>query len=169
MSNILIAYYSRKDENYVSGQLKHLSVGNTEVVASYIAKETKGDVFKIEQEKPYSKKYNECIEEARCDQLNNNYLPLKKYLDNIDKYDVIYLGYPNYWNTMPMAVFTFISKYDFKGKVIKPFCTHEGSGLGKSVSDIKKICKNAIIKDGLPIKGSNVNNSLEEVKKWINK
>ena len=169
MSNVLIAYYSRKDENYVSGELKYLSVGNTEVIANYIAKETKGDVFKIEQEKPYSKEYNECIEEARRDQINNNYLPLKNYLDNIDKYDVIYLGYPNYWNTMPMAVFTFLSKYDFKGKEIKPFCTHEGSRLGNSVSDIKMICKDAIVKEGLPIKGSNVNNSLEEVKKWIYK
>lgn len=169
MSNILIAYYSRKDENYVSGELKYLSVGNTEVIANYIAKETQGDMFKIEQEVPYSKDYNECIEEAKNDQLHNNYVPLAKYLDNIDKYDIIYLGYPNYWSTMPMAVFTFLSKYDFKGKIIKPFCTHEGSGLGKSVSDIKKLCKDAIIKEGLPLKGSNVNNSYEEVIKWINK
>ncbi len=167
MSKILIAYYSRKDENYVSGEIKDLKVGNTEIVAKFIQEITNGDLFEIEQATPYSKNYNECIEEARLDQKNNARPVLKNYLPNIDAYDEIYLGYPNYWNTMPMAVFTFLEKYDFSGKTIKPFCTNEGSGLGSSISDIKKLCPSAIIKKGLALHGATVTSSKKSVKEWI--
>ena len=107
MSNILIAYYSRADENYVNGQMKMLQTGNTECAAQVIADTTGGDMFHIEQLKPYSKNYNDCIHEAQVDQKQNARPALTEYPKNIDSYDAIYLGYPNYWGTMPMAVFTF--------------------------------------------------------------
>ncbi|MGM9682818.1 MAG: flavodoxin [Eubacteriales bacterium] len=167
MSKELIAFYSRADENYVNGQIKTLEVGNTEVAAGMIRELTAADLFKIEQLKPYSGDYNECIAQAEADQRQNVRPELKKRLETIDEYDVIYLGYPNYWSTMPMAVFTFLEQYDFRGKTIRPFCTHEGSGLGSSIRDIKKLCPAATVKKGLAIHGGSVSRAKKEIEKWI--
>lgn len=149
MSDKLIAFYSRADENYVSGALKTLEVGNTEVAANIIKELTGADIFKIEQAKPYSAEYNTCIEEAKNDQNKDARPEIKGYPSSIDKYDVIYIGFPNYWSTMPMAVFTFLEHFDFSGKIIKPFCTHEGSGMGKSESDIKNFAPTPPLKADL--------------------
>lgn len=150
----LIAFFSRADENYVSGALKMLEVGNTEIVADMIQKETGADVFRIDPVVKYAVDYNACIAEAKEDQRRDARPELSQYLDSIDEYDTIYLGYPNYWGTMPMAVFTFLEKYDFSGKTIKPFCTHEGSGMGRSESDIRKLCSSAKVEKGLAIHGT---------------
>lgn len=167
MSKKLIAFYSRADENYVSGTLKMLDVGNTEIAAGIIKELTGADIFKIEQAKAYSKGYNDCIEEAKVDQQSNARPELKGYPDSVDAYDVVYLGFPNYWSTMPMAVFTFLERFDFSGKTIKPFCTHEGSGLGNSVSDIKKLCPNAVVENGLAIYGGRVASSRKDIESWV--
>ena len=167
MSRELIAFYSRADENYWNGTLKVLHVGNTEVVAGLIAEMTGGELFRIEQLHPYSKDYNECTSEAKADQSRGARPELKAYPESLNGYDVIYLGYPNYWGTMPMAVFTFLDKFDFSGKTIRPFCTHEGSGLGGSVSDIRKLCPDAKVETGLAIRGCRVNESRHEIEKWI--
>ncbi|MCI7812446.1 MAG: flavodoxin [Lachnospiraceae bacterium] len=167
MSNILVAYYSRADENYVSGQIKTLKIGNTEVAAGIIEKLTGADVFKLEQVQPYAKDYNTCIAQAQSDQKRNARPELEKYPDSLEKYDVMYLGYPNYWNTMPMAVFTFLEHFDFTGKEIRPFCTHEGSGMGNSVSDIRKLCPDAEVSQGLAIRGGSVKESEKAIKEWI--
>lgn len=166
MSNILIAYYSRADENYVNGQMKMLQQGNTERAAKIIADTIGGDLFHIEQTKPYSKNYNDCIQEAKIDQRQNARPALKQYPDSIDTYDTIYLGYPNYWGTMPMAVFTFLEYFNFSGKKICPFCTHEGSGLGSSIKDLKQLCPSADIESGLAIHGGSVERHSEEIKNW---
>ncbi len=163
----LIVFYSRADENYFSGALKTISVGNTEVAAETLRKLTGADIFKIEQFVPYSKDYNSCIEEARSDQCRNARPELKAYPDSLDGYDTIYLGYPNYWGTMPMAVFTFLEHFDLSGKVIKPFCTHEGSGLGHSEADIKKLCPNADVKKGIAIQGSRAKECEAQLKNWF--
>ena len=162
----LIAYFSRADENYFAGQLRYIEVGNTERAAKMLSQITGADLFKIDPVKAYAKDYNTCIEEARADQQNQARPELKRYLDNIDQYDTIYLGYPNYWGTMPMAVFTFLERYDFSGKRIKPFCTHEGSGLGRSENDLKKVCPKAIVEKGLAIVGSRVDNSAKTLQLW---
>ena len=167
MSKELIAFYSRADENYVNGLIKSLDVGNTEIAAGIIKELTGADLFKIEQTEPYSKSYNECIAQAQADQRQNARPKLKNLPESIDEYDVIYLGYPNYWSTMPMAVFTFLEHFDFSGKTIKPFCTHEGSGLGSSVSDIKKLCPAAKVEKGLAIHGGRVKQARNEIEKWI--
>ena len=167
MSNILVVFYSRADENYVSGQIKMLQTGNTEIAAGIIEKLTGAETFKLEQVQPYAKDYNTCIAQAQSDQKRNARPELKKYPDSLEKYDVIYLGYPNYWNTMPMAVFTFLEHFDFTGKEVRPFCTHEGSGMGNSVSDIRKLCPDADVSQGLAIRGGSVKNSEKEIKKWL--
>ena len=167
MSEKLIAFYSRADENYFNGTLRVLTVGNTEVAAGIIQELTGADLFKIEQKNPYSKGYNDCIEEAKADQERNARPELKSYPDSIAMYDVIYLGFPNYWSTMPMAVFTFLEHFDFSGKIIRPFCTHEGSGMGRSISDIKKLCPSAIVENGLTIYGCSVNKSRKNIESWV--
>ena len=88
---------------------------------------------------------------------------------DIDQYDEIYLGYPNYWGIMPMAVYTFLESYDFTGKKIHPFCTHEGSGLSNTESDIKKSAKGAVIEKGIAIQGSSVDQAKDVLERWIQK
>lgn len=167
MSKKLIAFYSRAGENYVSGLIKKLEVGNTEIASEIIQNLTEADVFKIEQKTPYSKNYNQCIAQAQDDQRANARPDLEDYPKSIKEYNTIYLGYPNYWSTMPMAVFTFLEHFDFSGKTIKPFCTHEGSGMGTSVEDIKKLCPTANVEAGLAIRGGSVSNAESIIKQWI--
>ena len=87
--------------------------------------------------------------------------------DNLDVYDEIYLGYPNYWGTMPMAVYTFLESFDFTGKKIYPFCTHEGSGLSGTEQDIRKSAKGAAVGKGLAMLGSSVDSAKQTLQKWI--
>ena len=87
--------------------------------------------------------------------------------DNLDDYDEIYLGYPNCWGTMPMAVYTFLEHYDFTGKTIHPFCTHEGSGLSHTVQDIRKAAPSAVVTEGLAIHGSSVDSAKAALEKWV--
>jgi len=166
-NKILIAYFSRAGNNYVNGGIVNLPVGNTEIVAKMIAQLTGGELFKIEPVNQYSSDYTICTKEAQKDLRSNARPELAKYLDSITKYNTIILGYPNYWSTMPMPVFTFLEKYDFSDKTILPFCTHEGSRLGNSEGDIVKLCPNARILDGLAIRGSNVNNAHKDVVPWL--
>ena len=86
---------------------------------------------------------------------------------DISSYDVIYLGYPNWCGTMPMPVWTFLGNHDFTGKMVCPFCTHEGGGLTNSISDIRKLVPAAEVKSGLAIKGSQVQDAKEIIKEWI--
>ena len=167
MSDKLIVYYSRADENYVSGVLKMLPVGNTEIAAGYIKELTGADMFKIEQKDPYSAGYNECIAQAQEDQKKDARPELVNMPDSVEKYSEIYLCYPNYWGTVPMAVFTFLDNFSFEGKTVKPLCTHEGSGMGRSEGDIKAHCKGAKVEKGLAIQGSSVGTSKSQIEKWI--
>lgn len=117
----------------------------------------------------YSDNYNECIEQAKLDLKNNNRPQLVSYPTDIEKYDSVILCFPNYWSHVPVAISAFLEKYDFNGKVIKPLCTHEGSGMGSTESDIKKSCPGAIVRKGLAISGSNVISSDTAIRKWLEK
>jgi flavodoxin len=164
---ILIAYYSRKGGNYVGGSVKDLPVGNTEVAAGIIQKLTGGDTFKVEPVKPYPAGYDETTRVAQKEQRQNARPEITGRLDDMDEYDVIFLGYPNWWGTMPMPVFTFLEAYDFSGKTILPFCTHEGSGLGRSESDIKRLCPATKIAKGLAIQGVSVQKAESAISVWL--
>ena len=163
----LIAYFSRADQNYFSGALRTVKVGNTEIVAELLEELTGADRFKINPIQPYSPDYNECIAEAQDDQRRDARPELKEYPDSLDEYDTIYLGYPNYWGTMPMAVFTFLERFDFSGKTICPFCTHEGSGMGHSETDIRNLCPGAGVTRGLVIHGGSAAKAGPALKQWI--
>ena len=165
----LVAFYSRADENYFGGSMKYIQTGNTEKAAKMIAEITGADLFKIEQKVPYAADYNTCIAQAKEDKQKGNRPELVKLPDDMDRYDEIYLGYPNYWGTMPMAVYTFLENYDFTGKKIHPFCTHEGSGLSGTEGDIRKSAKGAAVEKGIAIHGSSVDQAEAALKKWIQK
>lgn len=167
MNNILIAYYSRTGSNYVSGKITNLSVGNTAVIAKKIQALTGGILFEIKTIKPYPLDYNETTEVSKAELRSNARPELSEYLQDINNYDVIYLGYPNWWGTMPMAVFTFLESCNFRGKIIIPFCTHEGSGLGKSENDIKRLCPESAVLRGIAIRGSSVAGSDQAIKEWL--
>lgn len=163
----LIAYYSRKGNNYLNGSIVYLEVGNTEVVAKIIQEQTGGDLFEIDTIKTYPEDYTETTRVATVEKRNNARPELTSVVDQMDSYDVIYLGYPNWWGTFPMAVFTFLESYDFSGKTIIPFCTHEGSGLGNSERDIRKLCPNANVLPGIAIRGGNAKSSGNSIKSWL--
>ena len=165
----LVAFYSRADENYFGGAIKYIKVGNTEKAANMIAELTGAELFKIEQKVPYAADYNTCIAQAKKDKEANARPELTKLPENLAAYDEIYLGYPNYWGTMPMAVYTFLESLDFTGKKIYPFCTHEGSGLSSTEQDIRKSAKGAVVEKGIAIHGSSVDNAKAALEKWIKK
>jgi len=163
---VLIAFFSRPGKNYVNGNIADLPVGNTEIVAKKILEITGGDLFRIESVDMYPSDYEACTEIAKRE-LNSSARPkLARRLEGTDTYDVIFLGFPNWWGTMPMPVFTFLEENDLSGKTIVPFCTHEGSGMGRSVTDIKKMCPRSTVLNGLAIRGGEAKNSLKEIEEW---
>lgn len=169
MSKNLIVYYTREGENYWNGGIKNISKGNTERVAEFIQDAVGGDLFRVDTVDAYPEDYYECIDVAK-DELTNNARPeIKGLVDNIDEYDNIFIGYPNWWGTMPMAMFTFLDNTDLSGKNVIPFCTNEGSGLGKSVSDLKKTAPQANVKSGLSIHGAEAESSKAQVSDWAKK
>ena len=167
MAKTLIAFFSRADENYFGGAMRYVKVGNTEIVVGLMKDMIEADTFKIEMKNPYSPVYMTCIEEAKKDLRAKARPELVSMPKSIDEYDTVVLAYPNYWGTMPMAVFTFLEAFDFSGKIILPLFTNEGSGLSGSERDIKKTCPGAVVKSGLSITGSNAAGSGNKVKKWL--
>jgi flavodoxin len=165
--NTLIAYYSRRGFNYSAGRIVDLPVGNTEVVAKRIHEHTGGALFQIRTVKDYPADYNEATEVSR-EELQARARPeLAEDVEDIGAFDVIFLGYPNWWGTMPMAVCTFLESHDFSGTIIVPFCTHEGSGLGSREHDIKALCPHAVVRPGFALRGSRVHRSGDEIASWL--
>lgn len=131
-----------------------------------IANETKGKLFQIETVKPYPDEYKACVDVAKAEK-ENNARPEVKGDIKVEDYDVIFLGYPNWWGDMPMAVYTFIEKHRWTGKTVIPFCTHEGSGLSSTEKNIANACKGAEVRKGLAIRGTTAQNKPEQAKKAV--
>lgn len=167
--NILIAYFSRAGENYNVGFIEK---GNTQIIAEMIAEETNGTLFRIETVIPYPEGYDETTEIAKQEQKDNARPEIIGSIENMEDYDMIFLGYPIWWGDMPMAVYTFLENYDFSGKTIIPFCTNEGSGLSNTVRSISDTCSDATVLDGFSIQGKIAQESQEEAKQsviiWLN-
>lgn len=142
--------------------------GNTETVANFIHDEVGGDILKLETVKTYKSDYDDLIDEAQEEQEKNERPELKTKI-NIAEYDIIFLGYPNWWGDMPMPLYTFLDDYDLSGKTIAPFITHGGSGLSATPTKIKKEEPNATVTEGLAVSGSNAKNSKSTVKDWLSK
>ncbi len=167
MKKRLVAYFSRPDENYFDGELKNIKVGNTEIAAKKLQEITGADLLEIKMKVPYSKDYKECVAQAKKDLEDNARPELIDLPENLKDYTVVYLGYPNYCGTMPMPVFTFLETFDFSGKKIRPFCTQEGGGMGRSEGDILNLCTSSTIEMGVAIKGSEVESCDELLKMWV--
>lgn len=162
------------NDNTETGSKKALVVyfsqsGNTEKVANFIKDATDADIVELETVKAYPSDYNELLDYAQNEQKENARPELKTKIDNIDEYDVIFLGYPNWWGDMPMPLYTFLDEYDLSGKTIAPFVTSGGSGLSGTPNKIKNIQKNATVPEGLSISGSQAGSSQSSVKNWIQK
>ena len=160
---ILTVFFSRRGENYAVGNIKE---GNAEHIAKVIQQNTNSDIFEIESAKGYSSDYKICTQEA-LSELQKEETPELINDISIEQYDIIFLCYPNWWGTYPRPVATFLDNHDFAGKVILPMCTHEGSGLGNSETELRKVLRTSIVKHGLAIKGTNARTSDEMIKKWI--
>lgn len=163
----LIVYYSRSGENYRNGSIVKLTKGNTERIAEMIAGITGADLFELRTVKDYPADYHQCTEVAMAELRSQARPELEEYPESLDGYDTVYLGYPNWWGTMPMAVLTFLERYDFTGKRILPFCTNEGSGLGSSERDLKRACPTADVRPGLSIHGAEAGQSRAKVEAWL--
>lgn len=166
-SNVLIAYFSHEGEAYAAGKIVTLKIGNTRVAVEMMAEMIGADLHRIETVHPYPFNHMETVEIAQKEQKQNARPKLQETNLDLSSYDTIILGYPNWWGTMPMAVFTFLEQYDFSGKTILPFCTHEGSGMGHSESDIKKLCPDAKLGQGLAITGNKVNKAQKDIENWL--
>ena len=164
---VLIAYFSHEGEAYAGGKIVTLEIGNTRVAAQMMEEMTGADVFRIETVNPYPYNYMETVTLAQEEQKENARPKLKGNNIDIEPYDTIILGSPNWWNTMPMAVFSFLESHDFAGKTILPLCTHEGSGMGRSEADIKAVCPDARVEKGLAITGCKVSKAEKNIEKWL--
>ena len=166
----LVVYYSRTGENYAVG---NIAEGNTAIVAKMIAARTGADLFEIRTIKAYAASYDVCIEEAKKELSDDARPEIVGDVADFAKYDTVYVGYPIWWGVPPMCVFTFFEKHDWTGKTVKPFATHEGSGLGGSVRAIKKALPAATVTDGLAIQGQTAQNNRPAaqaaVERWLGK
>ncbi len=167
-TNILVAYFSRADENYNVGTVE---VGNTQIVAEYIAEQVGADSFHIETVNPYPADYDECCDVAKQELADNARPEINGSVENMDGYDIVFLGYPIWWGDMPMAVYTFMENYDFSDKVVIPFNTHEGSGESGTYSAINSALPNAQVLDGMAIQGKTAQefnrDTQQTVRSWL--
>ena len=169
MAKNLILYYSRTGQNYVNGSIVDLKKGNTEVCAEFIQKAVGGDLFEIETVYEYAKEYRQCTNQA-YEELKENARPaLKKYVEDISAYDNIFICGPCWYDTYPMAIFTQLEKLDFTGKKVMDLMTHEGSRLGKSERDLRRLCKGAIFGTGIASHGADALQSEKAVADWAKK
>lgn len=154
MGNTLILYFSMS--------------GNTETVANYIHEEIGGDIVKLETVQTYPEDYDELVDYAREEQRDNARPELETAIENIEQYDTIFLGYPNWWGDMPMPIYSFLDRYDLSNKTIAPFITHGGSGLSGTPANIANEEPDAVVTEGLAINGDDVDDCQDEVNEWLN-
>lgn len=169
MAKTLIAYFSHAGQNYSHGSICNLPVGNTEVVAKKIHALIDSDLFFIDTVHKYPDDHMQKIEIAKREYNENARPELTARVENMDDYDTVVVAFPNWWTTMPMALFTFLESYDFSGKKLCPLITHGGSGFSNSLKDIKRLCPNANITEGLAINGDNATTCDRDVEKWLRK
>jgi flavodoxin len=160
----LIVYFSHAGENYSVGNVK---VGNTKIVADYIKEFTGADEFEVVCVKNYDMPYSELIKVAKDEQQRGEKPAFKGEVKNMAQYDTVFVGTPIWWGTFPQVMFTFFDKYDLNGKTIIPFSTHEGSGLGSIVSDLKRIYPKAKVVNAFSMYGHEVRSGKAKVEKWI--
>ena len=160
----LIIYFSHAGENYSVGNIE---VGNTKIVADYISEITGAEQFEIVCQKDYDMPYDKLIEVAKAEADNGELPGYKDDVKNLDDYDTVFIGGPIWWGTFPQVMFTFFRDHDLNGKTIIPFTTHEGSGLGSTVKDLKKAYPKAKYLEAFSMYGHDVRKGRDRVEKWL--
>lgn len=155
MSRILIIYYSWS--------------GNTRKIAQIIQKETGGDIVEIIPENPYPSSYTATVEQAKKEIKMDYKPPIKTKIEDIEKYDIIFVGTPNWWSTIAPPVATFLTQHNLSGKTIIPFITHGGGGQGRVVSDIKRLCPESKVLEALSIYEGRSTDLRERILEWLKK
>ena len=162
-SNMLVAYFSLAGEQYGVGVIEE---GNTSIIARMIAEQTGADLFEIKPETPYPTTYQGLLDVSQQEMRDNARPEIADTVDNMDDYDTIFIGYPNWWGDMPMIVYSFLESYDLSGKTIVPFCTHGGSGLSNTESTIADIT-GGTMKDGFAIPGTTAQNDRDTARSKV--
>lgn len=175
--NILIAYFSVPENVDTDGidansgasiVVKNKDVlGNMQYMAMTIQEAIGGELFRIETKEKYPLEHETLVNQAKEEQNEEVRPELATHIENVEQYDIIFLGYPNWWGDMPQPLYTFLEEYDFSGKTIIPFNSHGGSGFSNTIEGIKKLQPNATVKDdGLSISRNDVADSEQEITDW---
>ena len=176
-SNILIAYFTMPEDvdtegvDAIAGASIVVSdgevMGNVEYMASVIQETVGGDLFQIETVQQYPLDHDPLVDQAAEEQDADTRPELATHIENLDSYDTIFLGYPNWWGDMPQALYTFLEEYDFSGKTIIPFCPHGGSGFSRTESTIAQLQPGATVSEnGLTISRNDVADSHDQIAQW---
>ena len=175
--NILIAYFSVPENVDTDGidansgasiVVKNKDVlGNMQYMAMTIQEAIGGELFRIETKEKYPLEHETLVNQAKEEQNEEVRPELATHIENVEQYDIIFLGYPNWWGDMPQPLYTFLEEYDFSGKTIIPFNSHGGSGFSNTIEEIKKLQPNATVRDdGLSISRNDVADSEQEITDW---
>lgn len=176
--NILIAYFTWADNTVVDDpdsidvdattSASVLSPGNAAKLAAWIQQEVGGDLHSIRVTEPYSSNYDACLDRAAEEKADNARPALTSHVENFEDYDVIFLGFPNWWYTLPMPVLTFVEEYDWSGKTVIPFVTHGTGGLSGTIRDLTAaLPDDAAILDAIGVYRSDVDSSQSAVRDWL--
>lgn len=162
---ILVAFFSRAGDNYEVGVIEK---GNTKIMAEMIAEKTGADMFEIQPVQEYPFDYREATEVAKAEQESNARPEIVSYVTNLADYDTIFLGYPIYWSSFPMVIYTFLENQDFNGKIIIPFCTSAGDYMTGKENTIPEIAKGSSVREGLGVKGKMCQENPDAVREKVN-
>ena len=165
----LVVYFSRVGENSVGGKIEVIRKGYTEIVAEKIAKYANAELYQLVPENEYPYDYANCVRRAREESEENTKVPFKNPKENLDDYDVIFVGFPNWYRSYPRIVATFLAKYSFVGKVVAPFCTNEEGAFGIGESELRFQVKGAIIKNGFACRGYDAEGCDQALVEWLKK
>ena len=142
-------------------------LGNTQYMAYVIQEQTGADIFRIEAETPYPLDHDILVDQAAEEQAQQARPTIAAQVENMADYDVVYLGYPNWWGDMPMILYTFLEEYDLSGKTVIPFNTHGGSGFSRTIDTIRELEPEATVLDGLSISRNHIQDAEQEIVDWV--
>lgn len=177
-SSLLVAYFSYAENAALPDDVDASAsasiqpwngalTGNTGVVADMIAQATGADLFSIRTVEQYPDTYDATIDQGQQEQSDGARPELATHLENLDSYDTIFLGFPNWWGDMPMAVYTFLDEVDLSGKTVIPFVTSGGSGFSNTISTIQQMEPQATVQEGLSIGASSATGAQQQVESWL--
>lgn len=176
-TKILIAYFTWADNTVLTDQEIDLdavtsaslvSPGNTEILAEWIQQETGGNLFSITVKEPYPADYDECLDRAALENAENARPELSSHVEDMEAYDTVFLGFPNWYYSLPMPVFSFLEEYDFSGKTVIPFCAHGTGGLAGTIQDLKAaLPESAVVAEPFDAERSEIAGSQPQLKEWL--